>query len=147
MLPTLELYFVTERTEMGLSVEDGMGIIVEESVEGLPLVAAAVFREPSDERGGTLVTLKIAYQLPRRFLGLIVMWGLEAYTPDGCEHGGPVAPDSNHAPSIVPTGHIYTAGKCTNALPVSSSSQSSHHRWMKISCCRWFAEFQGVRYK
>lgn len=62
MLPTLELYFVTQRTDMGIG--EGKGLIVEESVEGLPLVAAALFREPADERGGTLVTLKLAYQLP-----------------------------------------------------------------------------------
>lgn len=77
MLPMLELYFVMERTEMGLDPEKG-GLIVEESIEGLPVVAAALFRDGGPERGGTLVTLKLAYNLPenlREFVGKVGVWG------------------------------------------------------------------------
>ena len=58
----LELYFVTQRaTEL---LQDDIGIIVEESVEGIPLVGAAHFSAPEDGRGGCLVTLKLAYNMP-----------------------------------------------------------------------------------
>jgi len=62
MMPMLELYFVTQRaTEL---LQDDMGIIVEESVEGIPLVGAAHFQPPEDGREGCLVTLKLAYNMP-----------------------------------------------------------------------------------
>ena len=58
----LELYFATERTEM--TIDETHGLIVEESMEGLPIVVAADFRLPADGREGTIVTLKVAYNLP-----------------------------------------------------------------------------------
>ena len=67
MMPMLELYFVTQRaTEL---LQDDMGIIVEESVEGIPLVGAAHFQPPEDGREGCLVTLKLAYNMPGKFAG------------------------------------------------------------------------------
>ena len=61
----LELYFVTQRASELL--QDDMGIIVEESVEGIPLVGAAHFQPPEDGRDGCLVTLKLAYNMPGEF--------------------------------------------------------------------------------
>ncbi len=58
----LELYFVTQRTTEVL--QDDLGIIVEESVEGIPLVGAAQFQAPGDGREGCMVTLKLAYNMP-----------------------------------------------------------------------------------
>ena len=58
----LELYFATERTCM--EIGETRGLIVEESMEGLPIVMAAAFGVPADGRDGTLVTLRLAYNLP-----------------------------------------------------------------------------------
>jgi hypothetical protein len=56
----MELYFVLERTQMELT--DELGFIMEESVEGMPLMGA-VEMLPADD-GGTDVTLKLSYFLP-----------------------------------------------------------------------------------
>ena len=55
--PFLELYVTLERTK-----EEVNKYILEEPVEGLPLVAAVLFQE--GEEGGTVVTLRISYLLP-----------------------------------------------------------------------------------
>lgn len=62
--PFLELYVTLERTE---AQQDKY--ILEEPVEGLPLVAAVLFQEgdaseSSDKQGGVTVTLRISYLLP-----------------------------------------------------------------------------------
>lgn len=57
--PFLELYVTLDRTE-----EEENKYIVEEPVEGFPLVAAVLFHSEDDD-AGTGVTLRISYLLPK----------------------------------------------------------------------------------
>jgi len=63
--PFLELYVTLERTQ-----EEDNKYILEEPVEGLPLVAAVLFQEGEDEDTGeirgTTVTLRLSYLLPSK---------------------------------------------------------------------------------
>lgn len=58
LTPFLELYTTLERTRSEVDK-----YIVEEPVEGMPLVAAALFQE-ADGGSGAVVTLRISYLLP-----------------------------------------------------------------------------------
>lgn len=61
--PFLELYVTLERTQ-----EEKNKFILEEPVEGLPLVGAVLFQEGDEDTpgtGGTTVTLRLSYLLPK----------------------------------------------------------------------------------
>lgn len=73
MTPWLELYVALERTH----AEENK-YIVEEPVDGAPIVAAALFQEAEGEPEATLVTLRISYLLPRvlyEFAGTMAVYG------------------------------------------------------------------------
>lgn len=72
--PFLELYVTLERTQ-----EEENKYILEEPVEGFPLVAAVLFTERESHQGdGTLVTLRLSYLLPKvlhEFAGQLAVYG------------------------------------------------------------------------
>jgi uncharacterized membrane protein len=75
--PFLELYVTLDRTQ-----QEENKYILEEPVEGLPLVAAVLFQEGDEEAGGggggTTVTLRLSYLLPtllKEFAGQLAVYG------------------------------------------------------------------------
>ncbi|PRW20274.1 cyclase dehydrase [Chlorella sorokiniana] len=73
MTPWLELYVALERTHA-----EQNKYIVEEPVDGAPIVAAVLFQEAEGEPAATLVTLRISYLLPRvlyEFAGTMAVYG------------------------------------------------------------------------
>ncbi|KAI7836021.1 hypothetical protein COHA_010105 [Chlorella ohadii] len=73
MTPWLELYVALERTHA-----EPNKYIVEEPVDGAPIVAAVLFQEAEGEPAATLVTLRISYLLPRvlyEFAGTMAVYG------------------------------------------------------------------------
>ncbi|PSC70811.1 cyclase dehydrase [Micractinium conductrix] len=81
MTPWLQLYVALRRTQA-----EKNKYILEEPVDGAPLVAAVLFQE-DDGRGGTLVTLRISYLLPRvlaEYAGQIAVYGDVDRKLQGC---------------------------------------------------------------
>lgn len=74
--PFLELYVTLERTQAELNK-----YILEEPVEGMPLVAAVLFQEGDEEvatASGTTITLRLSYLLPKvlyEFAGQVAVYG------------------------------------------------------------------------
>ena len=72
--PFLELYVTLDRTQ-----EEENKYILEEPVEGFPLVAAVLFtKERDDDAAATLVTLRVSYLLPKvlhEFAGQLAVYG------------------------------------------------------------------------
>ena len=71
--PFLELYVTLERTE-----EKVNKYILEEPVEGFPLVAAVLFHSDGDDDPATTITLRISYLLPKvlhEFAGRMAVYG------------------------------------------------------------------------
>lgn len=74
--PFLELYVTLERTQ-----EEVNKYILEEPVEGFPLVSAVLFQEGDESAGessGTTVTLRMSYLLPKilqEFAGQMAVYG------------------------------------------------------------------------
>jgi uncharacterized membrane protein len=78
--PFLELYVTLDRTQ-----EEENKYILEEPVEGFPLVAAVLFTEDvggedvgGEDGGGTIVTLRVSYLLPKvlhEFAGQLAVYG------------------------------------------------------------------------